>query len=100
MTCKPAVKLSFVFPVAADAKPHLEFHTLQTIHGLHVPMASAAIKLSPDVPLMVKLNVIRQIKDPHPLHGLPGIQMFPLIHDLRMMGNNVLVAEKTFTHLR
>jgi hypothetical protein len=79
MARQPAVKLGLVFPVAANTEPHLKFHPFQAVFGLHVSVAYAAVKFSPDMPFMVKLNIVRQIKNPYPLNRRPGIQMLPLL---------------------
>jgi hypothetical protein len=86
--------------MAVNAKTHLEIERNQSIHLLHIPMACDAVDLLPDVWLVIEFNIIGNIEDSNPGHRCLRIIMPPLQNNLRMLWNNILVAEKTFVHRR
>ncbi len=99
VACQPAIDLSISLLVAVDAKPHLKIHLAQTIGGGHRPMAHGAIDLAPrNVGLMPELDIIRDTEDANPLHRLSGFVVLLLFHQLRVIGDDVLVAKKTLLH--
>lgn len=95
MTRKPAIQLGVHLLMTSNAKSHLEVHFDQPIHPFHVSMADNAIDLFPDVRLMIELDVVSDIIDPHPRHRRLGLIMPTLLHDLRMQPNDIVVAIQT-----
>ena len=101
MTRQPTIQLGIHLPMTADAKPHLKFYGTQAIHGLHLPMALRAVQTGPfDVGNVIEINEIRHPIDPHPGYRLFGFIVLPLFPDLRVLGDNVLMAVETFFHGR
>jgi len=101
VTCKPAIVLRVLFPMAGEAETHLKVNLLQPIHALHVAVTVHTIKFTPfEMGDMVKKHEIRYPEDllPGSWRARTKILFFPL--DLRMIGNYILVAEKTFLHGR
>jgi len=45
--------------------------------------------------LMVEFDVVRNIKDSNPGDRCLRVEVPPLLHDLRVLGDNRAVAEKT-----
>lgn len=86
--------------VTVNTKSHLEFHSDQTIHLLNIPVAFGTIDLLLDMPLVIELNVIWDIKDPNPWDRNLFFEMGTQFLDLWVLGNNVFVAEQTFPHRR
>ena len=95
VTCQPAVELSLPLSVAVDAKLHLKVDGYQTVLFFHLSMACGAIDLISDVGFMIEFHVIRDIKYSNPRDGGLRIEVPSLLHNLRMLGNNVLMTEKT-----
>jgi len=97
---QPAVQLSVKALVASDTKLHFEFHRNQAVILLHIPVTFDTIDPHLKVWPVIEFHMVRNIIDPHPGYGGFRLQMPPLLYDLGMLGNDVLVAEKTFAHLR
>jgi hypothetical protein len=100
MTRQPAIQLGIISLMTVDAKAHFEIHRHQAVRLLDISMACGAIDPRFDVRLMVELHVVGNVKNPHPRDRRFRIQAPSLFHDLGMLGNNVLVAEKAFAYLR
>jgi len=101
VACQPAVQLSVFLLVTRDAKTHLEVYRPQPVHGLYLAVAIGAVQLTPnDVRLVIELYVVRHVIDLNPRHRGVGVVMLPFFNNLRVLGNDVVVAEKTFLHCR
>ena len=97
MTRQPAVQVGVQFPVASDAKAHLEFYRLEPVHGLHVTVAVGTVQLRPQyVGAVMEEDEIGKDEDPDPGDRLFREIVFLLLENFRMVRNHVLVAEKAF----
>ena len=97
MTRQPAVQVGVQFPVAPDAKAHLEFHRLEPVHGLHVPVAVGTVQLRPqDMGAVVEEDEIREDENPDPGDRLFCQIVFLLLENFRMVRNHIFVTEKAF----
>ena len=99
MTRQPAVQLGIELLMTGDTKLHLKFHRHQSIHLLYFSVTVHTIDFSLDMGLVVEFYMIGYVIHPHPGDGGFGFQMPSLLHDLGMVGNNVLMTEETFTDL-
>jgi hypothetical protein len=61
-------------------------------------MAFPAVNFLPDMGLMLKKDMLRDIIDFHPRGGGFGVKIVMLFFDLRMLCYNVLMTKKTFFH--
>jgi hypothetical protein len=95
---KPAVELGLLLPVAVHTETHLKINRDQTIILFNIPMACQAIDPVPDMGLMIKFDMIRDIIDSHPGDRGLGIIIFPFFHNFRVLRNDVLMAEEAQTH--
>jgi hypothetical protein len=86
--------------MARDAKPHLEFRVLEPVHGLHLAVTLFAKDFLFDVSFVVEKDMLRQIVHFDPGGRCLGVEIMVLFLDLRVIGNDVLVAVKTFFHSR
>lgn len=101
VACQPAVDLSIFLLVAGNAKTHLKVHGSQPVHGLHLAVAVAAFQLTPeDVRLVVELHIIGHVIDLNPGHWGIGIIVLSFFNNLRVLGNDIFVAEETLLHRR
>ena len=98
VTCQPAVEVGFLFPMAVNAESHLEAVILEPMHGLHRSMAFLTSNLLPDVALMIEQDMLRKVVHSLPRSGRLGVEIPVLFLDPGMVGNDVLVAVKTFFH--
>ena len=98
MTCQPAIQVCLLLLVAGNTKPHLKTHPLDPIHGLDFPVAFLAAHLLPDMSLVVKKHMLREVIDLSPWRGGTGIEILVLLSDLRVTGNNMFMTIQTFLH--
>ena len=83
--------------MTADTKAHFKIDRYKAIHAFNISVAIRAIKFMPaHVREMTKKNVIRRKKYPDPGNGFFPVKVLPFLYDLRMLGDDVLMAEKTF----
>ena len=92
VTCEPAVKVGFLFPVAINAKSHLEAMTLEPVLGLHRAVALLTGNLLPNVALMIEQDVLREVVHPLPWSRRLGVEIPMLFLDPGMFGNDVPVT--------
>jgi hypothetical protein len=95
---KPAVELGLLLFVAVHTETHLKINRDQTIILFNIPVARRAIDLVPDMGLVIKFDMIRDIIDSDPGDRGLGIIIFPLLHDFRVLRNDILMAEEAQTH--
>lgn len=100
MTRQPAVHLGAHLLVAIDAKAHFEILADQTVHFFHLAMTILAVKPRFEMRPVVEFHMVRNVKNPNPGHRRLRFQMPPLLHDLGVLGNDVLVAIETKVHGR
>ena len=99
MTSQPAVQVRPQFSVAGDTETHLKSNLLQAVFGLYVPVAFGAVEPGPfDVGDMVEIDEVGNPEDAHPGDRLLPVEMLLLFENLRMLGNDIFVAKKTFFH--
>ena len=98
MTCQPAVKVGFLFPVAINAESHLKAVILEPVHGLHRAVALLTGDLLPYVALMIEQHMLRNIVHFLPRSGDSVVEVPVLLLDPGMFGNDVLVAVETLFH--
>ena len=101
MTRQPAVQVRPQITVAANTEAHLKFDRLQAVFGFHVAVAFGAIEPGPlNVGNVVEKDEIGNPEDAHPGDRLLLVEMLLLFQDLRVLGNDIFMAEKTFCHRR
>ena len=100
MTRQPAVQLGSHLFMTVDAKFHLEVHRHETVHFLDLAVAVGTVEPGPDVGAVVEFHVVGHIIDAHPGNGGFGFQMPPLLYELGMVGDDVLVAVEALAHRR
>src|SRR5262249_37492431 len=87
------LRVVHVLPVAGDAPAHLERRILvHDLHGLDRPVTVLALDPGPDVPLVVELDVRRELVDLDPRHLLAALEVAGELDDLRPVGARQLVA--------
>jgi len=86
--------------VTRNAEPHFELNPLETINRLHLTVTLFAHDLFLDVSFVVEKNVLREIIHFDPGRRIPGIEVFMLLLDLRVIGDDVLVTVKAFFYRR
>ena len=101
MTGQPAVELSLPFSVAFHAKAHLKIDGDEPVLSLNVAMALLAIDSVPaHMRLMTEEDIIRREENPNPRDRFLRLKVLLLLQNLRMLGDDVFMAEKTFLHRR
>ena len=98
MTCQPAIQVCLLLLVAGNAKPHPETYSLDPIHGLDFSVAFPAVHLLPDMSLVVKKHMLREVIDLSPWRGGTGVEILVLLFYLRVTGNNMFMTIQTFFH--
>ena len=98
MTCEPAVKVGFLFPVAINTESHLEAMTLEPVHGLHRAVALLTSNFLPYVALMIEQYMLRKVVHPLPWSRRLGVEIPMLFLDPGMVGNDVLVTVQALFH--
>ena len=98
MTCQPAVKVGFLFPVAINTESHLEAMTLEPVHGLHRAVALLTSNFLPYVALMIEQYMLGKVVHPLPWSRRLGVEIPVLFLDPGMVGNDVLVAVQALFH--
>ena len=86
--------------MAVDAKLHLKVDGDQAVLPFHLSMARGAIDPVSDVRLVIEFYMIGDIKYSNPRDWGLRIEVPPLLHNLRVLGNNVLVTKETEAHRR
>ena len=93
--------MSFLLPVAFHAKAHLKINALKSVLAFDIAVTLRTIDLIPaHVRPMMEEDIIRRKEDPDPGNRFFRNKMVPFLHDLRMLRDDVLVAEETFLHRR
>jgi hypothetical protein len=100
VTRQPAIQGCILLLMTVYTKGHLEVHLHQPVVALHLAVARSAVNPRPDVWLMVEFHMIGDIVNSHPGHRGLRVEMPSFLHDLRMLGNDVRVTEKTECHSR
>jgi len=100
MTRQPAVQGCVLLLVAVYAECHLKVNLNQTVVSFHVAVAHRTIDIGPNMGLVIELHVVGNVVDPHPGHRRLCVKMPSFLHDLRVLGNDVRVTEKTERHGR
>jgi hypothetical protein len=101
MACQPAVQLGVPFAVASDAEAHLKIDPFQSVLLFDIPVARLTIDLIPaHMRLVMEENVIWRKEDSNPGDRFFRIEMFPFLKNLRVLRDDILMAEKTFLHRR
>ncbi len=99
MAGQPAVELSLPFSVASYAKAHLKIDGDEPVLSFNVAVTLFAVDLVPThMGLMTKKDIIRHEKDPDPGDGFLRLKVIQFLQNLRMLRDDVLMAEKTFLH--
>ena len=100
MTCEPAVKVGFLFPVAINTESHLEAVAFEPVHFLHRTVAFLAGNFFPYVALMIEQYVLRNVVYFLPRGGRLVVEIPVLFLNPGMIGNDVLVTVQTLFHRR
>ncbi len=99
MACQPAVQLSVPFSVTFYAEAHLKINGNKAVPAFDIAVTLCAIDLIPgNVWPMIEENIVRRKENTDPRNRFFCNKIFVLLHNLRMLGNDVQVAEKTFLH--
>jgi hypothetical protein len=98
VTCQPAVKVGFLFPVAINTESHLEAMTLEPVHGLHRAVALLTSNFLPYVALMIEQYMLGKVVHPLPWSRRLGVEIPVLFLDPGMVGNDVLVTVQALFH--
>jgi hypothetical protein len=100
MTSQPAVQGCVLLLMTVYTKGHLKVYLHQSVIPFHLAVARSTVNPHPDVWLMVEFYIIGDIENPHPRHRGLRVEMPSFLHDLRMPGNDIRVAEKAERHGR
>jgi hypothetical protein len=84
--------------MALDAELHVKVLSPDAVHGFNRPMAFLASHLFSDVALVVEENVFGQIIRLLPRRRGPGVIVAVLLQNLRVPGDDVLMAVQAFFH--
>jgi hypothetical protein len=95
---QPTVEVGLSLLVAIYTESHLEHLEAQPVHRLHLAVAFLTGDFLPDMPLVAEENVLGQIDRVLPGSGNSGIKILVLLPDLRMTGNNIIMAIEAFFH--
>ena len=99
MARQPAVHLRPPLPVAFDAETHLEIDRKEPVQRLYLSMTFGAVEFGPlDMGNVAEEYKIRDPVNADPGHRLSLVKMLLFLHDLGMLGNDVLVAVETLLH--
>ena len=91
---KPAVELCLPLSMTVHTKTHLKIDRDQTIICLNIPVARQAIDLVPDMGLVIKFDMIRDIIDSDPGDRGLGIIIFPFLHNFRVLRDDILMTKE------
>jgi hypothetical protein len=97
---KPAVELGFPLSMTVYTKSHLEVNWDQSVIFLHVPVAGYAINPVPDMGLMAKFDMVRNVIDPDPGDRGLCVKVPSFLHDFRVLRNDIRVTKEAQTHRR
>ncbi len=101
MTGQPAVELSLPFSVASHAKAHLKIDGDESVLGFNVAVALYAVDLIPShVGLVAKKNVVRRKENSNPGDRFLRLKVPEFFQNLRVLSNDVLMAEEAFLDRR
>jgi len=101
VTRQPAIQVRPLLPMAGNTEAHLKFNRLQAVFAFDISVAFGTIEPGPlDVGNMVEIDEIGNPEDAHPGDRLLPVKMLLHFQNLRMLGNDIFVAEKTFFHRR
>ena len=98
MTCQPAVKVGFLFPMAINAESHFKAVILKPMHGLHWAVALLTGNLLLYVALMIEQYMLREVVYPLPGSRRLVVEVPVLFLNPGMVGNDVLVTVETLFH--
>ena len=93
MAGQPAIELGLLLPVTVYAESHREIDWDQAIIFTNIPVASNAIDLVPNMGLVIKFDMVRDIEDSNPGYRRLGIIIPPFLHNFRVLGNDIVVTE-------
>ena len=91
---KPAIQLGLLLPVTVHTETHLKINRYQAVIFIHLSMAGHAIDLVPDMGLMIKFDMIREIIDSDPGDRNPGIIIPFFPHNFRMLRDDIFMTEE------
>ena len=98
MTCQPAVKVGFLFPMAINTESHFKALILEPVHGFHCTVALLTGEVFPYVSLMIKQYMLRKVIHFLPWSGDLVVEIPVFLLDPGMVGNDVLVTVETLFH--
>jgi hypothetical protein len=91
--------LGFPLPVAFHTEAHLEVDRNKTVPAFDIAMTLRTIDLIPaNMWPMMEKHIVRRKEDTDPRDRFFSNKMLVLLHNLRMLRNDVQVAEKTFLY--
>lgn len=100
MARQPTSHVCIVLFMTIDTKPHFESFGLNPIHILDFSVAFYALDIFFDVPLVVEQNMLRNVEDLFPRRRGLGVEIFVLLLNPRMIGNDVVMTVETFFNRR
>lgn len=100
MTRQPAIELGFFLSMTVYTESHLKVNRDQPVIPLHVPVAGGAINAAPDMGLMTEFDMVGDVKDPDPGDRGQGIEISSLLHDFRVLGDDVGMTEEAEPYRR
>ena len=100
MASQPTVQGRVLLLVAVYAECHLKVNLNQTVVFLHVAVACRAVDIGPNVGLVIKFHIVGNVVNLDPRYRGLRVQMPSLQYNLRMLGNDMGVTEKTLAHRR
>ena len=100
MACQPTIQIGLVLAVTLHTKSHLEAKIREPILLLDLAVALFTGEPFADMPLMVEKHMLGYIKDLTPGRRGLGIEIVVLFSNLRVIGDNILMAKETLFHRR
>jgi hypothetical protein len=92
VTGQPAAEVGLLLPVTVDAESHQETVFLESVHGLHLPVALLAGQFLLNVSLMVEKNKLWNVVYLDPRRWSLGVVIFVLLLNPRKLFYDVVVA--------
>lgn len=86
--------------MAFDAKSHFKAFAFQAVHLSNLAVAGFAGDFLFDVSFVVEDHVLGQFEDFHPRRGRVAVEIVVFFLDLRMVGDDVIVAVQALFHWR
>ena len=100
MACQPTSQVGVLYLVTIDTKFHFKVDPFDAVHGFDLTMAFLSFDIAVDMSLMVKQNMLGQVIDLAPWGRCLGIEIFMLLLNPGMIGNDIIMAVKTFLNRR